>query len=185
LLGKLLEMKQECGAQQPFSNSRILLILICQWRDESAVSLLFLEAIFSSELYHTTQIVTKLLRPLCQAFFHGSQKIQGENNSSPEKNQAIFGQKNSRYHWIFLKIRPQKLKFKLNFLHLFTISGTNLPPNLKWPNNNQKSQPTVKFWPKSKKLPLIFEKTQANAKKTQGIWLKTQCTRGKSLLNPL
>ena len=44
---------------------------------------------------------------------------------------------------------------------------------------------TLKFWPKSKKIPLISEKTQANPKKTQGIWLKTQCTRGKSLLHPL
>ena len=26
-------------------------------------------------------------------FFHGSQKTQGEKNSSPEKTQAIFGQK--------------------------------------------------------------------------------------------
>ena len=32
---------------------------------------------------------------------------------------------------------------------------------------------------------MISEKTQANPKKTQGIWLKTQCTRGKSLLHPL
>ena len=47
------------------------------------------------------------------------------------------------------------------------------------------SATTVKFWPKSPKIPLISEKTQANPKKTQGIWLKTQCTRGKSLLHPL
>ena len=44
---------------------------------------------------------------------------------------------------------------------------------------------SAKFWPKSQKIPLISEKTQANPKKTQGIWLKTQCTRGKSLLHPL
>ena len=47
------------------------------------------------------------------------------------------------------------------------------------------SATTVKFWPKSPKIPLISEKTQANPKKTQGIWPKTQCTRGKSLLHPL
>ena len=40
------------------------------------------------------------------------------------------------------------------------------------------SATTVKFWPKSPKIPLISEKTQANPKKTQGIWPKTQCTRG-------
>ena len=44
---------------------------------------------------------------------------------------------------------------------------------------------TVKFWPKCQKIPFISEKTQANPNKTQGIWLKTQCTRGKSLLHPL
>ena len=43
----------------------------------------------------------------------------------------------------------------------------------------------VKIWPKIAKIPLISEKTQANPKRTQGIWLKTQCTRGKSLLHPL
>ena len=47
------------------------------------------------------------------------------------------------------------------------------------------SATTVKFWPKSPETPLISEKTQANPKKTQGIWLKTQCTRGKSLLHHL
>ena len=99
----------------------------------------------------------------CRLLFHDGQKTQGQKNSSPEKTQAIFSQKNQGTRGYFGNL-PTK---------------TPKTPKLKI------TVTSAKFWPKSQKIPLISEKTQANPKKTQGVWLKTQCTRGKSLLHPL
>jgi len=118
---------------------------------------------------------SKLGQMIIKAFFHGGQKTQGEKNSSPKKLKPFLADK-LKVPEDILKIFPQKLQFKLNFL---TKCVTKLPQNLKYlqlpPNFGQKVK--IYHW--------YFKKLRQILKRTQRIWLETQCTRGTSLLQPL